>query len=153
MDPIALAAAGPPAKVSLRRLHGTWLVGEYDTQERAMDFQMPVVVNEAALRNLFMKWLTRERVVPIISASVSWLIFATRGSGRPSLPKLASSSSLMIVRAVRPSSIACPIRNRKMDIGDVDQQAQCRPGGRCRSFLSCRLLARVKMKKQVNAAA
>src|SRR5580704_13014121 len=45
------------------------------------------------LRNLFMKWLTRDRVVPIISASVSWLIFAMRGSGRPSLPKLANSSS------------------------------------------------------------
>jgi hypothetical protein len=27
-------------------------------------------------RNLFMKKLTRDRVVPIISASVSWLIFA-----------------------------------------------------------------------------
>ena len=40
-----------------------------------------------------MKWLTRERVVPIISASVSWLIFATIGSGLPSLPKLASSNS------------------------------------------------------------
>ena len=32
------------------------------------------------LRNLFMKPLTRDLVVPIISASVSWLIFAT-GSG------------------------------------------------------------------------
>jgi hypothetical protein len=29
-----------------------------------------------------MKKLTRERVVPIISASVSWLIFAITGSGR-----------------------------------------------------------------------
>ena len=47
MDSIALAAAGPPAKVSLRRLHGARLVGEYDAQERAMDFQMPVVVDEA----------------------------------------------------------------------------------------------------------
>ena len=33
------------------------------------------------LRNLFMKKLTRDRVVPIISASVSWLIFAMTGSG------------------------------------------------------------------------
>jgi hypothetical protein len=40
---------------------------------------------------LFMKKLTRERVVPIISASVSWLTFAMIGSGRPSLPKFASS--------------------------------------------------------------
>ena len=41
-------------------------------------------------RNLFMKWLTRDRVVPIISASVSWLTFAITGSGLPSLPKLAN---------------------------------------------------------------
>jgi hypothetical protein len=39
---------------------------------------------------LFMKWLTRDRVVPIISASVSWLTFAMIGSGLPSLPKLAN---------------------------------------------------------------
>jgi hypothetical protein len=32
-------------------------------------------------RNLFMKELTRERVVPIISASVSWLMLAITGSG------------------------------------------------------------------------
>ena len=37
-----------------------------------------------------MKKLTRDRVVPIISASVSWLILAIIGSGLPSLPKLAS---------------------------------------------------------------
>src|SRR5712672_123098 len=36
-----------------------------------------------------MKKLTRARVVPIISASVSWLIVAKIGSGRPSLPKFA----------------------------------------------------------------
>ena len=32
------------------------------------------------LRNLFMKKLTRERVVPIIPANVSWLTFAITGS-------------------------------------------------------------------------
>jgi hypothetical protein len=42
-------------------------------------------------RNLFMKKLTRERVVPIISARVSCRIFVRTGSGRPSLPKFASS--------------------------------------------------------------
>jgi len=36
-----------------------------------------------------MKKLTRERVVPIISARVVWLIFAKTGSGLPSLPKFA----------------------------------------------------------------
>ena len=48
-----------------------------------MDVQaVTVVIDEAQRgRNLFMKWLTRERVVPIISASVSWLIFAMTGSG------------------------------------------------------------------------
>jgi hypothetical protein len=43
-------------------------------------------------RNLFMKWLTRDLVVPIISASVSWLIFAMTVSRLPSLPKFANSS-------------------------------------------------------------
>ena len=52
--------------------------------------RVAVVVDETQLRNLFMKWLTRDRVVPIISASVSWLTFAMIGSGPPSLPKLAS---------------------------------------------------------------
>jgi hypothetical protein len=43
------------------------------------------------LRNLFMKKLTRARVVPIISASVSWLIFPTIGSVSVSFPKFARS--------------------------------------------------------------
>ena len=43
-------------------------------------------------RKRFRKKLTRERVVPIISASVSWLIFAMTGSGLDSRPKLASKS-------------------------------------------------------------
>jgi hypothetical protein len=34
-----------------------------------------------SLRNLFMKKLTRERVVPIISARVSWLTWAAIGCG------------------------------------------------------------------------
>ena len=37
-----------------------------------------------------MKKLTRERVVPIISANVSWLIFGLIGVGLPSLPKFAN---------------------------------------------------------------
>jgi len=45
-----------------------------------------------SLRNLFMKWLTRDRVVPIISVNISWLILVRMGSGRPSFPKFASSS-------------------------------------------------------------
>src|ERR1017187_962595 len=45
------------------------------------------------LRNRFVKKLTRERVVPMIIASVSSLIFGTTGSGLPSLPKFANSNS------------------------------------------------------------
>jgi hypothetical protein len=37
--------------------------------------------------NRYMKKLTRERVVPIISANVSWLILGTTVSGIASLPK------------------------------------------------------------------
>ena len=36
----------------------------------------PLYSMKPSLRNLFMKALTRDRVVPIISARVSWLIFA-----------------------------------------------------------------------------
>jgi hypothetical protein len=58
----------------------------------------PLYSIKPSFLNLFMKKLTRGRVVPIISASVSWLIFVVIGSGVPSLPKFASSSS---VRAKR----------------------------------------------------
>src|ERR1039458_5963487 len=46
-----------------------------------------------SLRNLFMKKLTLARVVPTISASISWLILATTGSVLPAFPKFASSRS------------------------------------------------------------
>ena len=52
---------------------------------------MPLYLMKPNFLNLFMNWLTRERVVPIISASVSWLTFAMIVSGFPSLPKLANS--------------------------------------------------------------
>jgi hypothetical protein len=52
----------------------------------------PLYSIKPSFLNLFMKKLTRGRVVPIISASVSWLIFVVIGSGVPSLPKFASSS-------------------------------------------------------------
>src|ERR1017187_5151524 len=44
--------------------------------------------------NLFIKKLTRERVVPTISARVSWLILGIKTSALPSLPKCASNSSI-----------------------------------------------------------
>jgi hypothetical protein len=45
-----------------------------------------------------MKTLTRGRVVPMISASISWLIGVVIGCGPPSWPKFASRRS---VRASR----------------------------------------------------
>jgi hypothetical protein len=54
----------------------------------------PLYSMKPILRNLFMKKLTLERVVvPIISASVSWEIFAITRSGLPSFPKWDSSRS------------------------------------------------------------
>jgi hypothetical protein len=46
------------------------------------------------LRNLFMKKLTRERVVPILSAIVSWRSFAITGSGLPLDVKIPVKSSV-----------------------------------------------------------
>src|SRR4249919_682648 len=48
----------------------------------------PLYVMKPSFRNLFMKKLTRARVVPIISASVSWLILAITGSGLPLFTKI-----------------------------------------------------------------
>jgi len=59
-----------------------------------MNLQMAIVGDEANFLNLFMKWLTRGRVVPTISASVSWLIGVVIGWGPPSLPKFARISSV-----------------------------------------------------------
>ena len=55
---------------------------------------LPLYLMKPSFLNLFMKKLTRDRVVPIISASVSWLIFAITGSGVPSVPKFANSRSM-----------------------------------------------------------
>ena len=44
----------------------------------------PLYSIEPSFLNLFMKKLTRGRVVPTISASVSWVIFVVMGSGLPS---------------------------------------------------------------------
>ncbi len=46
----------------------------------------------------FMKKLTRDRVVPIISASVSWLTFGTTVSGLLSFPNCASKSRILASR-------------------------------------------------------
>jgi hypothetical protein len=46
----------------------------------------PLYSMKPSLRNLFMKKLTRDRVVPIISAKVSWLTLGITASGFPSFP-------------------------------------------------------------------
>lgn len=50
--------------------------------------QPPSHSTNPSFRNLFIKKLTRERVVPIISASDSWLILGITSSGLSSLPKI-----------------------------------------------------------------
>jgi hypothetical protein len=46
----------------------------------------------------FIKKLTRDRVVPIISANISWLISGTTVSGLLSLPNCASSNRILASR-------------------------------------------------------
>src|ERR1039458_8333964 len=46
----------------------------------------------------FMKKLTRDRVVPIISANTSWLTFGTTVSGLLSLPNCASNNRILASR-------------------------------------------------------
>ena len=48
--------------------------------------------------NLFMKWVTRDCVVPMLSASVCSLTEAVIGCGPPSLPKFARRSSVLASR-------------------------------------------------------
>jgi hypothetical protein len=45
-------------------------VVKHDVEQRAVHFEPAVVVDEAHFRNVFMKWLIRERVVPTISGGV-----------------------------------------------------------------------------------
>ena len=58
-----------------------------------MNLQRSVVFDKSQLPKFFMKKLTRERVVPIISASVVWLIGVKIASGFPSFPKFAGSEA------------------------------------------------------------
>jgi hypothetical protein len=48
--------------------------------------------------NRFMKKLTRDRVVPIISARIPWLILGTTVSGLLSLPNWASNNRILASR-------------------------------------------------------
>ena len=48
----------------------------------------PLYSMKPSFLNLFMKKLTRDRVVPIISASVTWLIFADHRLGHAFLAEI-----------------------------------------------------------------
>jgi hypothetical protein len=48
-----------------------------------VDFKVAVVIYEAQTPEFVHEKLTRGRVIPTISASVSWLIFVAIGSGAP----------------------------------------------------------------------
>jgi hypothetical protein len=71
---------------------------ENHVQQGTVDFNVAVVINKTQFSEFVHEKLTRDRVVPIISAKVSWLIFAMIGSGRPSLPKFARSRSMRASR-------------------------------------------------------
>jgi hypothetical protein len=62
------------------------LIVQNHIKQRFMNSDATVVFNEASLRKRFMKKLTRDREVPIISAKVSWVIGGINGSGSPGLP-------------------------------------------------------------------
>ena len=64
-----------------------------ESGEGAVHVEVPVVIQEHSFMNLFRKKLTRDRVVPIISASMSCLIFAMTVSGLSSFPKGAINSN------------------------------------------------------------
>lgn len=55
-------------------------------------FFAPLQSIKHSFRNLLMKRLTRDRVVPTISASVYWLISAMTSSSLPAFPQRASNS-------------------------------------------------------------
>src|SRR5208283_5863767 len=55
----------------------------------------PLYSTKPSFLKRFIKKLTRDRVVPIISANVSWLILATTVSGLLSLPSCASNNRLL----------------------------------------------------------
>lgn len=54
-----------------------------------------VISDEPVLRKRFMKKLTRDRVVPIMSAKVSWVIFAINVSDSSGLLKTAMSGKIL----------------------------------------------------------
>ena len=67
-------------------------------EQRFMNPDATVVLNKPSLRKRFMKKLTRERVVPIISARVSCVISGINDSGSPGLPNSANNKRILANR-------------------------------------------------------
>ena len=67
---------------------GRWRssVVKHDVEQRTVHLESAVIVMKPSSLNLFMKTLTRLRVVPTSSANVSCDILPTIGSGWPSFP-------------------------------------------------------------------
>jgi hypothetical protein len=74
---------------------------EEDVQQRAVDAESAAIIgDEPQLAEFVHEKLTRERVVPIISAGLSWLILAITAAGFPSFPRSASSHHGRIASAL-----------------------------------------------------
>ena len=86
------------------RERGSLLVQD-NTQEGRIDVDLAVVLDEAQFLNLFMKKLTRERVVPIISASIACDTLGSTFCGRSCLPYRARS------RRVRASRFSLELKS------------------------------------------
>ena len=63
-----------------------------------MNPNLTVVFDEAQFPEAIHKKLTRDRVVPIISANISWLILGSTVSGLLSLPNCASNNRILASR-------------------------------------------------------
>jgi hypothetical protein len=78
-----------PSTTANASLFDLRLIAKNHVQQGTLGFNVAIVINKPQFSKFAHENLTRDRVVPIISASVSWLIFAITGSGHPSLSKFA----------------------------------------------------------------
>ena len=97
-SPAERIAQRPGARSRSQLLHRLFLISGLSCKttfnKELCTSNVPLYSMKPNFRNLFMKKLTRDRVVPIISASISWLNFPTIGSGLPSLPKFAAKGEV-----------------------------------------------------------
>jgi len=74
------------------------LIEQDHVEQRFVDLDATVVIDKSSLRKRFMKKLTRERVVPIISARVSCETGGMKVSRSPGLPNSAISRRMRASR-------------------------------------------------------